>query len=130
MELSSLIQAINNLADEQESPEIVTEFINSAIAKINIECNADFPFLSITNPSQEPAFPEKWQRALLIPFGVGRIKQLDSSQFEYSDAYNEFLVNLIDFKTKYVIPEQYKDGTENKDVGDAFVKPPYFYAGW
>lgn len=129
MNLSSLIQAINNLADEQESPEVVTEFINSAIAKINIECNANFPFLSLSEPDLAPAFPEKWQRALLIPFGVGRIKQLDSSQFEYSDSYNEFLTNLQDFKVKYTIPEDYRDADETI-VGDVLTKPPYYYSGW
>jgi hypothetical protein len=55
------------------------------------------------------ALPEKWQRTLFIPFIIGRMKQVDASQFEYSDSFAEFQSNLVQFKTKYAIPDEYKD---------------------
>lgn len=110
MNLYDLVKEANHIADEDEDLEIVTGFLNAAISKINVECNAVFPYLSVDSPSSEyVGFPDKWQRALLIPFAVGRIKQRDSSQFEYSDAYSEFFANLQLFKSKYRIPDEYKD---------------------
>lgn len=125
MQLSQIIEEVNELADEQESPTVVTTFINDAIAKINIECESNFPSLSATS-DDEPAFPEKWQRTLLIPFAVGRIKQRDSSQFEYSDAYSQFFDNLAEFKMKYTIPDIYLDETSQSSFeSDIYTKPPF-----
>ena len=107
MKASELIARINDLADETESPNNVLGYINDAIAKINIELNSGFPSLDLANDTS-PAFPEQWQHALIIPFSVGRIKQKDSSQFEYTDAYAQFLVDLMELKTKYVVPDRYK----------------------
>lgn len=128
MELNQLINEINELADEQENPSAVVNFINGAIAKINIDCGANFPSMSLEKGTDEPVFPEKWQRSLLIPFAVGRIKQIDSSQFEYSDSYSEFLVNLMEFKAKYTIPDEYKDG--DTISGDLLSSPSWNYGGW
>ena len=111
MNVSDLIREINDLSDENEQPASVLAWINDAIAKINIELGANFPYLTVDDMSVSPAFPEQWQRGLLIPYGVGRIKQKDSSQFEYTDAYNEFLENLNKMKTKYTVPDQYKDAS-------------------
>lgn len=115
MNLAELVQEAQNLSDEDLQTSELLGFLNDAVAKINIECKANFPFFSI-NESSSPylGFPDKWQRALLIPFTVGRIKQKDSSQFEYVDAYGEFLANLMEFKSQYAIPEEYKDESLNK----------------
>jgi hypothetical protein len=40
---------------------------------------------------------------------------MDSSQFEYSDAYSEFMGNLEKFEQDVIIPDEYK----------AVVKPRY-----
>lgn len=112
MNLDDLAREINTLADEDYELEIVVSYINDAIAAINIECDTIFPNFDLNDPSKEyTAFPEKWQRTLLIPFAVGRLKQLDSSQFEYTDAYNEFLTNLAKFRRRFSVPEAYKDKT-------------------
>jgi hypothetical protein len=108
MKLSQLVTEINNLSDEQESVQKVTGFINDAIAKINIKLKTKFPYMDYSQ-DVEPAFPETWQRALLIPFAVGRVKQMDSSQFEFSQAYSEFAVMLDDMNTQYIVPEEYID---------------------
>ena len=135
--LSQLVTQINTLADEQESLTMIQGFVNDAIAKINIRLKADFPFLNAAD--DQPAFPEKWQRALLIPFGVGRIKQYDASKFEYTDAYNEFLANLDEMAAGYVVPEQYKDrsgegytdenGVLRSYSSDIYTTPPFPWGG-
>jgi hypothetical protein len=131
VKLSQIIKEANNLSDEQEAPEIVTSFINDAIAQINVHCDANFPFLDLTTDS-EPAFPETWQRVLLIPFAVGRIKQKDSSQFEFTQAYSEFFSNLDNFKMKYIIPDAYKDTSSASNgsyESDIYTTPPTPWGG-
>lgn len=108
MKTTELIAAANGLSDETETNVTVLEFLNDAMALINEAANAGFPYLNLTETTNAPLIPEKWQRMLLIPFAVGRIKQKDSSQFEYSDAYSEFKDNLVTFKHKYNVPTIYK----------------------
>jgi hypothetical protein len=107
MRALDLITESNDLADETESNATVLAFLNQAIAKINTILNCGFPYLTLTEDS-EPVFSVKWQRTLLIPFAVGRIKQKDASQFEYTDAYSEFMDSLDVFKQKYRMPIIYK----------------------
>lgn len=107
MKTVDIIGEANGLSDETETNGTVLSFLNQAMAKINVHMNAGFPYLTL-NTDDKPVFSEKWQRILLIPFAVGRIKQKDSSQFEYSDAYSEFLASLADFKAKYTVPDIYR----------------------
>lgn len=110
MNILQIVQLANTLADESIETNKVLGFVNDAIARINVKCGANFPFFSSNTLNDDYAgFSETWQRALLVPFAVGRIKQTDSSQFEYSDAYGEFTDNLIEFKSRYTIPAEYKD---------------------
>jgi hypothetical protein len=120
METVKLIQLVNTLSDEQESAANVLEYLNDAMARINIKLKANLPYLTL-DPGDQPVFDEKWQRALLVPFGVGRIKQQDSSQFEYSDAYQEFEINLADMAVQYDVPLVYKD-----DAADALGMPSIY----
>lgn len=107
MKTVDIIVAVNNMSDETETNPNVLLFLNDAIAKINVHMNCAFPPL-IADSNNTPIFSDKWQRILLIPFAVGRIKQKDSSQFEYTDAYREFYDNLDTFKQKYNVPTIYK----------------------
>lgn len=110
MDIGKLTVTANNQSEESFSSSQVLEFVNDAIARINIECKANFPFMDLTSGNYE-AFSESWQRTLFIPFVVGRMKQVDSSQFEYSDSFSEFVNNIALFKERYAIPEEYKDDT-------------------
>ena len=130
MTLSELIEQANAIADEQETSVTVTGFINDAIAKINIRLKANLPYMSADLPDEEPIFPEKWQRAVLIPFAVGRIKQKDSSQFEYTDAYNEFMLGLDDMAAQYIVPEILKDDTYASVTSDIYTNPPFPHWRW
>lgn len=114
MNIGTITKAVNNLADEDFSSNQIVEFVNDAIAKINIECEANFPSMSVENSSEYAGFPDKWQRTLFVPFVVGRMKAVDASQFEYSDNYMEFAANLSIFRSKYQIPAEYKDGDVKK----------------
>lgn len=114
MEYRTLVSHINLAADEDFEFAEVLAFVNDAIAKINIEIGANFPFIDIEfdQPIDEyplDAISETWQRTLFVPYAVGRIKENDSSQFEYSDWYGQFDLNLSKFKTNYIIPEKYVD---------------------
>lgn len=110
MIVEKLVSLANTLADEQEATTTVMEYMNDAMAVINIKVKANLPFLD--TPLSEPVFSEKWQRALLVPYAVGRIKQQDASQFEYTDAYAEFQNNLMEFAIQYVVPDIYKEDPE------------------
>jgi hypothetical protein len=121
MNIGSLTKSANNLAEESFSSSQIVEFVNDAIAKINIEREANFPFMSLEDSGDYAGFPEKWQRALFIPFVVGRMKAVDASQFEYSDNYNEFAANLLLFKTKFPVPAEYQDENEKKSFEPDFT---------
>ena len=126
MNLGQLITHVNTLSDEDFEPNIVTEFLNDAIAKINAECDANFPFFNILDSGSDYAgFNETWQRLLLVPFAVGRSKQKESSQFEYTDAYNQFFADLLEFKSKYPIPEEYKNTNVSGVFDMDFSDSPY-----
>jgi len=129
MNVLDTVIAINELSDEQEDNAIVLNFINDALARINIECDANYPSVDIEG---EFELPEKWIRTLIIPFGVGRVKQRDSSQFEYSDAYREFLENLDEFKMKYEIPEEFMDESAHLDgyESDIYKNPALPWQRW
>jgi hypothetical protein len=128
MNIGSLTTEANLLADEDFSSSQVFSFLNSAIARINIEREANFPYYDLNQSDVEyPGFPEKWQRTLLIPFVVGRIKAVDASQFEYTDQYNEFMTNLALFKLKFPVPADYKDANESTSFEPDFTGS---YWGW
>lgn len=127
MKLGDIAAAANLVADEDYSTSQVVQFVNDAIAKINILCSANFPFMSSTDSNNYGGFPEKWQRTLFVPFVVGRMKTVDGSQFEYSDNYGEFNTALELFKTKYQIPDMYKDANDVKRFDDDFSSNPW---GW
>jgi hypothetical protein len=127
MNIGSLTKSVNNLAEENFSSSQIIEFVNDAIAKVNIEREANFPFMDLEDQSDYAGFPEKWQRALFVPFVVGRMKAVDASQFEYMDQYTEFTNNLGLFKNKYQIPDEYKDSNEKKSFEPDFTGN---YWGW
>jgi hypothetical protein len=127
MNLGSLTNTCNTLAEESFSSAQVVEFVNDCVARINIEVGANFPFFSSTNSEDYTGFPEKWQRSLFIPFVVGRMKQVDSSQFEYNDSYSEFTSSLATFKMKYTVPDEYKDTTEQLSFAPDYTGNPW---GW
>lgn len=106
--LGEIIEHINVLADEQEPPQEVVGFINDAIAFINADCQANFPYTRLNGGNERLEFDEKWIRTLIIPFAVGRIKQKDSSQFEYTDSYAQIIAKLEDFKSQG-IPLEHKE---------------------
>lgn len=130
MNLKQLIDEANNLADDFLTEDEAKNFINDAIAAINIEANTDFPFLETM--SDEPAFPEKWQRMLIIPYAKGRIKEKDSSHFEWQEGYEQFYANLQLFIRDYEVPDEYKakDSKYNDTRGSIVDNIPYGWGGW
>lgn len=107
--LQQVIDAANELADENINSETMTGFVNNAIAEINIKAKAKYPFMSHTNMSEEFPLPDEWVRTLIIPHVVAQIKMQDSSQFEYMDQMARFEENLGHFITSYAIPDEYID---------------------
>lgn len=130
MNIQEMIVEINNLIDDQLPDEFILPFINDAIAQINIEAGANYPFYTIDDKHEEPPFPETWQRALILTFAAGRAKEQDSSQFEYRDFYDQFYRNITSFITNYDIPEEYKSESSSSYESDILTKPPYYYGGW
>lgn len=141
MNVRQVMEEANNLADEAIEEEILIGFINDCTAQINSRAKANFPFYSITDLETEFVIPEKWVRVLYIPFVAARIKQQDSSQFEYMDLYAQFERGLGDFISYYVIPDDYvdnsSDGYIDPETGewvsytsDIYKKPPFPWARW
>lgn len=130
LSLQNLIDESNNLADDFLSVDEVKGFVNDAMSAINIEVNTNFPVL--IDLEDTPVFPEKWQRMLLIPFIKGRIKEKDSSQFEWEAGYEQFFTNLAEFKTKYIIPEEYKDLLSSGSITEKSIidYKPANWGGW
>lgn len=121
MNLTEIVSQAILISDEDMPTSEVFQFLNDAVAKINVECKANFPFFNLNTADEEYAgFDETWQRTLLVPFAVGRIKQKESSQFEYSDAYAEFSGSLLEFKASYTIPDEYKSGNTKPVVVEDF----------
>jgi hypothetical protein len=127
MRLGDIVVATNAIADEDFSSSQVIQFVNDAIAKINIVCSSTFPYMTVDDTSDYTAFPDKWQRGMFIPFVVGRMKAVDGSQFEYTDQYSEFEGNLAVFHVKYQIPDVFKDPNDLKRYDDDFSSNPW---GW
>lgn len=122
MEYGQLVGKINLNTDEDFEFREVLEFINDAIDKVNIECGALFPRVDVEfdlEVDEYPAFNDSWQSMLLIPFACGRIKENDSSQFEYTDWYGQFDNNLELFKKSYEIPEEYLDPNARNGMYEA-----------
>lgn len=115
MEILKLVNHANLTTDEDFTLFQIIGFLNDAIAKVNVECGALFPFIEDDLPENSykfeeyTALPDTWIRMLLVPFVAGRIKENDSSQFEYSDWYAQFDANLMKFKSNYEIPLIYVD---------------------
>lgn len=130
MKLSKLIELGNNLADDQIPVETVQEYVNDAIAAINIEVGAEFP--SLDTMDDEPVIPEKWQRMLIVPYVKARIKEQDSSQFEWEVGYEQFFENMLLFKKHYTIPEAYKDSDSKSGISKKTIvdNKPYMWGGW
>lgn len=125
MRIDTLIDSINLDTDENFDDADVILFINDAIARINTECQANFPFISETD-EEYTALPDKWIMMLFKPFASAKIKQNDSSQFEYQDFYSIFDNNLNRFKQFYSIPQEYLDEEAISKVGFIdFSQSPY-----
>lgn len=121
MEYQRLVAHINLVSDEDFDFKEVLGFINDAIAKINIEVGAVFPLIDeqFDLPIDEypiDAINETWQRQLFVPYAAGRIKENDSSQFEYTDWYGQFDVNLEKYKNSVTVPEKYLDPNANSGM--------------
>lgn len=128
MNLEQIIAAANSLADDSLPEEEVKEFVNDAIAAINIEVNANFPFL--VEMDEEPVIPEKWQRMLIVPYVKARIKEKDSSQFEWEVGYEQFFTNLAEFTSQYTVPLEYLDVDSVSTPGTILNNVPYNWGGW
>lgn len=111
MTLNDLIEEANILSDDELDDVEVLTFVNACTALINIKTQAIFPDLTINDMGTTLFLPNKWVRALYVPFIAGRIKQKDSSQYEYSDMYSQFELALAEFVSSYPIPDQYQDKT-------------------
>lgn len=129
MDIGTLTTTVNTISEESFTSSQIAMFANDALARINIESQANFPFVSESDPADYTAFPEKWQRALVIPFVMGRIKQVDSSQFEYSDSFKEFMSNLTLFKAKFPIPDAYQDTNESTSFEPDYTGNNYNWSG-
>lgn len=130
MNVKEIIEHVNNLADDLLPSSEVLGYVNDAIAAINIEVDADYPLIEPYGFEYvEIDLPEKWIRMLIIPYVKGRIKEKDSSQFEWESGYEQFFTNMHEFAAKYKIPEKYK-AQDNNPAGNMLNNVPFGWGGW
>jgi hypothetical protein len=109
--LAAMIKHINLVTDESFNEDEVRGFINDGIAQINVYMSANFPYINPLD-TEYTALSEKWQRQLFVPYAAARIKQNDSSQFEYNDWYGQYSENIIEFRSRFIVPDEYKDPSD------------------
>lgn len=127
MLVSEAIVHVNNLGDDQIESDVIISWMNDALAEIGRVVKATFP--EITDLNETLPLENKWCRTLIIPFATARMKQQDSSQFEYRDLYSQFMTALDDFSASYVVPDLYKDPVNESYAPDIFTTPPFPWGG-
>lgn len=133
IKLAEVVSEINTLGDDSISLNIVVNWVNDAIAYMNGELGADFPYVDSAQGDRGFVFPDKWVRMCVIPFGVARLKQMDSSVDEASRFYQQFNDNLALMKFKYTVPDEYKDNDptlQDQAASDIFTSPSIRHLGW
>lgn len=112
--ISTMVQQINLVTDESFTIPQIINFINDGIAQLNIYYRAKYPYIVDTD-IEYTALPEKWQRQLFVPYAAARIKQNDSSQFEYQDWYAQFQENIVQFGANISVSDEYLDEGDNEN---------------
>ena len=133
IKLSDVVSQINTLGDDSISLNLVVNWVNDAIAYMNGELGADFPYVDASQGDRGFVFPDKWVRMCVVPFGVARLKQMDSSTEEASRFYQQFNDNLALMKFKYTVPDEYKDNDptlQDQAESDIFTSPSIRHLGW
>ena len=132
--LSTVVRDVNILGDDNVSIQNVTSWVNDAIAAINAELGANFPFIDPSQGEGSFVFDEKWVRTCVIPYATARLKQMDSSTQESSRLYQQFNDGLALMKFSYEVPEQFKDMSDPRNSGDAqsdiYMTPSMTHLGW
>lgn len=122
MELKELTLIANDYADEQYSISMTKNFVNEAIAKINIALDIELPYFNSplagattylvgdTQNENYDMIKDSWQRMLFIPYIVYSIKANDGSQNESLLALQKFNQALQELKRSrsFDIPKKYR----------------------
>ena len=93
MTLNQIVAAANLFTDENFTAEIVVNYTNEAIGKINATVDANLPmFSSATADTAYTALSESYLRILIVPYAAYGIKMNDGSLNEakgYMDQWEE-----------------------------------------
>lgn len=106
--VSDIITAANNLLDDSLTPAMLVGWINDCLAEIGTSVNAVFPEADVTNTTASLVIPSIWARQIIVPYVAAKGKQQDSSQFEYTDMFNQYTSKLNNFVSRYTPPLQYQ----------------------
>lgn len=97
-DFESLYEYILALTGEDIEQEDFTNFFDDCTARINTETGIDIP-LDVNADTYSFPLGMKWIRLLYVPFISGRVKQKESSAFEYQAYYMELENNLAKNET-------------------------------
>jgi hypothetical protein len=100
-DFESLYDYILTLTGEDIEEIDFVNFFDDCSARINTELGIDIP-LDVNGDNYVFPLGMKWIRILYVPFISGRVKQKESSAFEYQAYFNEFENNLIKNEDKLV----------------------------
>lgn len=128
--VQEMVAHINLVTDESFSQPQVVSFINDGISQVNVYAESVFPMIT-DSMVEYTAIPEHWQRQLFVSYAAARIKQNDSSQFEYSDWFSQFQANMVEFEAKFTVPDEFKDpSVKVKTYEPNFDNSPWDWRGW
>ena len=99
MLLKTIITNSALFTDEKFSETDLISYANSAIARINNECNTLFPYYTSATEDYD-ALPSNWQLDLISPYLSYGIKMNDTSMGEADRYLQEFYRSLNTFKAK------------------------------
>lgn len=122
MTINEIANISNDYTDENFTDNLVKNFADSAISRINVELNAQLPFYE--DAGEYVAISSDWQRMIVVPFVCWSIKMNDSSLNEAERYRIQFEQAMIILKRNknVAISEEYRLG----GFGNAHPIKPWF----
>lgn len=121
MKLEDIVSNSRLFTDEQTSDDTLLQFSNSAISRINAECNTTFSNYEDMDTTYTD-FPASWQLGLVGNYVSYAIKMNDGSLNEADRYLQEFYKILELFSDKLIeMTDRYESGDDTNGINPDFI---------